>query len=42
MFIVLQRLGESIRIGESIEVRIVRCSRLPVQLTIKAPTTLTI
>jgi carbon storage regulator len=42
MLILTRRLGESIRIGEDIEVRIIRCVGSRVQVGIKAPTALKI
>jgi carbon storage regulator CsrA len=42
MFILVRRVGELMRIGGDIEVRIIRCSDSRVQLAIKAPTALKI
>ena len=42
MITLARRLGDSIRIGNDIEVRIIRCTGSRVQLAIKAPRTLKI
>jgi carbon storage regulator len=42
MLILARKVGESIRIGDDIEVRIIGCSGLRAQLAIKAPTALKI
>jgi carbon storage regulator CsrA len=42
MLILARKVGESIRIGNDIEVRIIGCSGLRTQLAIKAPAALKI
>jgi carbon storage regulator CsrA len=42
MITLARRLGDSIRIGNDIEVRIIRCTGSRVQLAIKAPSALKI